>query len=123
MIHTAHDARNEKRQADERRFSPAENKAKRMAATLKESPQIGCLVRNGAKVYYVTAPVYREAADPASLVDETENAIVADLRRDLARNLRASDELPEWQEEAALHLFEERRQIVADLRRYGVTKA
>lgn len=44
---------------------------KRIVAVLAANPAIGVLMRNGKAKFYVSFPTYREAADPAVLVDQS----------------------------------------------------
>jgi hypothetical protein len=70
-IRTARNLARRRLDADARaeaRGRAAEVAAAGVAAVLRHHPEIGQLTRNGRPVYYVTAPVYREAAHPAELV-------------------------------------------------------
>lgn len=72
-VRTVNDVRNEKRNADARRFAhldDAEAEQKRIAEVLKANPEIGVLMRNGKPVYYLTRSYgHLEHADPAALVE------------------------------------------------------
>jgi hypothetical protein len=52
----------------EARDQAREAAAAAIAETLRQHPEIGQLTRRGRPVYYVTAPAYREAADPLELL-------------------------------------------------------
>lgn len=71
-IFTLADARDEKRNAELpalARAAAARAENDRIAGVLRDHPEIGELCRKGLRVFYVTAPAYRENRDPAALID------------------------------------------------------
>ena len=70
-IFTLADARNEKRNAELPALARAQaqiTERQRIEGILQANPQIGALQGEKGARYYVSFPVYREARDPAALV-------------------------------------------------------
>jgi hypothetical protein len=74
-IVTLHDARREKWAMDAKqaaKYAKADALLAQRAADAafaQAHPQIGQLIRNGAPLYYVNAPAYRESRNPRALVE------------------------------------------------------